>query len=76
MSSRKLWPAVVLFLLVLATAIPLYWTILASFTPEARLFQGPSLIPRELITDHYRALFTQRDFWIPIRNSLVVARRR
>jgi ABC-type glycerol-3-phosphate transport system permease component len=73
MSSRKLWPAVVLFLLVLATAIPLYWTILASFTPEARLFQGPSLIPRELITDHYRALFTQRDFWIPIRNSLVVA---
>jgi ABC-type glycerol-3-phosphate transport system permease component len=73
MSIRKLWPMVVLFLLVLATAFPLYWTILASFTPEAQLFSGPSLIPRELITDHYRALFTQRDFWIPIRNSLVVA---
>ena len=23
--------------------------------------------------DHYRALFTQRDFWVPIRNSLIVA---
>lgn len=73
MTIRRLWPMVVLFLLVLATAFPLYWTILASFTPEARLFSGPSLIPRELITDHYRALFTQRDFWVPIRNSLVVA---
>jgi ABC-type glycerol-3-phosphate transport system permease component len=73
MSGRKLGPTVALVLLILASAFPFYWTILASFTPEARLFQGPSLIPRELITDHYRALFTQRDFWIPIRNSLIVA---
>jgi ABC-type glycerol-3-phosphate transport system permease component len=73
MSGRKWGPAVVLALLVVASAFPFYWAIVASFTPEARLFQGPTLLPGELITDHYRTLFTQRDFWVPIRNSLVVA---
>jgi ABC-type glycerol-3-phosphate transport system permease component len=72
-SGRRWWPALVLALLVIASAFPLYWAVLASFTPEARLFQAPSLIPRELVLDHYRALFTQRNFWIPIRNSLIVA---
>ena len=32
-------------LLVLATAFPFYWTVVASLTPEARLFQAPSLLP-------------------------------
>jgi ABC-type glycerol-3-phosphate transport system permease component len=73
MTSRKWWPILVLALLVIASAFPLYWAVLASFTPEARLFQAPSLVPRELVLDHYRALFTERNFWIPIRNSLVVA---
>jgi ABC-type glycerol-3-phosphate transport system permease component len=73
LSGRKLWPALVLALLVIASAFPLYWAVLASFTPEARLFEAPSLLPRELVLDHYRALFTTRNFWIPIRNSLVVA---
>jgi ABC-type glycerol-3-phosphate transport system permease component len=70
---RKWWPTLVLALLVLASAFPLYWAVLASFTREARLFQAPSLLPRELVLDHYRALFTERNFWIPIRNSLIVA---
>jgi ABC-type glycerol-3-phosphate transport system permease component len=72
-SGRKWWPALVLALLVLGSAFPLYWAVLASFTPEARLFQAPSLLPRDLVLDHYRALFTERNFWIPIRNSLIVA---
>jgi ABC-type glycerol-3-phosphate transport system permease component len=72
-SIRRWWPTLVLALLVLASAFPLYWAVLASFTPEARLFRGPSLLPSELVLDHYRALFTQRNFWIPIRNSLIVA---
>jgi trehalose/maltose transport system permease protein len=72
-SSRKWWPVLVLGLLVVASAFPLYWAVVASFTPEAQLFQAPSLIPRELVLDHYRALFTERNFWIPIRNSLIVA---
>ncbi len=60
-------------LLVLATAFPFYWAVVASLTPEAALFRDPSLWPREVVLDHYRALFAERDFWTPIRNSLVVA---
>jgi len=54
-------------------AAPLYWAVISSFTPESRLFANPSLAPYGLVLDHYRALFEQRDFWTPIRNSLVVA---
>ncbi|HJR64065.1 MAG TPA: carbohydrate ABC transporter permease [Gemmatimonadaceae bacterium] len=63
----------ILAALVLLTAFPFYWAIVASLTPEATLFQQPSLWPSTLILDHYRALFDERDFWVPIRNSLVVA---
>ena len=62
-----------LVLLVLFAAFPFYWAVVASFTPEATLFREPSLWPRDLILDHYRALFTERDFWTPIKNSLIVA---
>ena len=54
-------------------AFPLYWALVASLTPEAALFSEPSLWPRNPLLDHYRALFATRDFWTPIRNSLVVA---
>ena len=53
--------------------LPFYWAVVASLTPEARLFEGPSLLPLEPVLDHYRALFDERDFWVPIRNSLIVA---
>jgi ABC-type glycerol-3-phosphate transport system permease component len=67
------WGTVAIVAMVLASAFPLYWAIVSSFTPEASLFVRPSLIPHVLVTEHYRALFTQRGFWVPIRNSLVVA---
>ncbi len=73
MSPRKWVPAIVLTLLVAATAFPLYWAVVSSFTPESRLFQSPSPIPEQLVLDHYRALFVERNFWVPIRNSLIVA---
>jgi ABC-type glycerol-3-phosphate transport system permease component len=59
--------------LLVAVAFPFYWAIVSSFTPEAALFREPSLWPRTLVLEHYRALFAERDFWTPIRNSLVVA---
>jgi ABC-type glycerol-3-phosphate transport system permease component len=59
--------------LVAALMFPLYWAVVASFTPEDRLFGPPALVPRSLVFDHYRALFGGRDFWTPIRNSLIVA---
>ncbi|GBD31873.1 Trehalose transport system permease protein SugB [bacterium HR33] len=52
---------------------PLYWALAASVTVEARLFQAPSLLPLRPVLDHYAALFKEREFWLPIRNSLVVA---
>jgi ABC-type glycerol-3-phosphate transport system permease component len=52
---------------------PLYWALVSSLTPEARLFGTPNLIPAALTLDHYRAVFGGRAFWIPVRNSLVVA---
>ena len=60
-------------LLVAAILFPLYWAALSSLTPENRLFAAPALVPRELVLDHYRALFRERDFWTPVRNSFVVA---
>jgi ABC-type glycerol-3-phosphate transport system permease component len=59
--------------LVLAIAFPLYWAVVSSITPESRLFGAPSLFPDAPVLTHYRALFDERDFWIPIRNSLIVA---
>ena len=68
------WAAALALAVLLALiAFPFYWAVVASFTPEATLFRQPSLWPRELILDHYRALFREREFWVPIRNSLVVA---
>jgi ABC-type glycerol-3-phosphate transport system permease component len=66
------WPLVTI-LLVGAILFPLYWVAIASLTPESRLFAQPALVPDALVLDHYRALFGERDFWTPVRNSLVVA---
>lgn len=74
MTRRWRWSGrAVVALLVLGTLFPLYWLIVSSLTPEARLFETPSLVPAALVLDHYRTLFGVRGFWIPIRNSLVVA---
>ncbi len=66
-------PHLALAVLVVVSAFPLYWIVVSSLTPEAVLFGGTTLVPRELVLDHYRALFDERNFWIPIRNSLIVA---
>ncbi|MGE0354835.1 MAG: carbohydrate ABC transporter permease [Gemmatimonadales bacterium] len=73
MRRGKWWAAVALGLLMAGMMFPFYWAVVASLTPEARLFQAPSLLPAGVTLEHYRALFTERAFWVPIRNSLVVA---
>ena len=67
------FPVAAVGALVLASVFPFYWAIVSSLTPEAQLFEAPSLLPARLVLDHYRALFDERNFWIPIRNSLIVA---
>lgn len=57
----------------LLSCFPLYWTIVGSLTPDARLFNGNAALPRGLVLEHYRALFDGRGFWVPVRNSLIVA---
>jgi ABC-type glycerol-3-phosphate transport system permease component len=71
-ASRSLRTAAAAALLALLLA-PIYWMVVASLTPETRLFQAPPFIPRTITLDHYRALFAERQFLVPIRNSLVVA---
>ncbi|MDX1646271.1 MAG: carbohydrate ABC transporter permease [Longimicrobiales bacterium] len=71
-ARRRLGLSVVVLLLA-AAAFPLYWTVRSSLVSEASLFQHPSLLPSPLTLEHYRALFQVRRFWLPIRNSLVVA---
>jgi ABC-type glycerol-3-phosphate transport system permease component len=56
-----------------ALLFPIYWMITSSLAPEAQLFQSPPLLPGAVSLDHYRALFDERDFLIPVRNSLAVA---
>jgi ABC-type glycerol-3-phosphate transport system permease component len=66
------WPMLTAAL-VAAMLFPIYWVLVASVTPEARLLATPSLLPQAPILDHYRALFEDREFWTPVRNSLIVA---
>ena len=71
--GRSRWSPFVVILLLIFLLFPFYWAIVASLTPEAELFRAPSLWPRTLELAHYRALFAERDFLVPIRNSIVVA---
>ena len=72
--ARSRAPGIIgIALLVAAFLFPMYWALVSSLSPEAELFATPSLWPRTLTLDHYRALFGERAFWIPIRNSLIVA---
>lgn len=62
-----------LSLALLALCWPLGWALLGSFSEESRLFTASSPTPHSYTLSHYRALFSERAFWMPIRNSLIVA---
>jgi trehalose/maltose transport system permease protein len=70
MRARLARPAA--FALVALWALPIAWIAMASLRPEADLF-GSTVLPRSFGFGHYTALFTERAFWVPVRNSLVVA---
>jgi ABC-type glycerol-3-phosphate transport system permease component len=59
--------------LTVSALFPAYWMLAASLTPDAHLFDAPRLVPEAMVWDHYRALFDERDFWLPVRNSMIVA---
>ena len=67
------WMTRISIAVICLTALPLVWMLLASFVPESRLFESRALWRGPFVADHYRALFDERNFWVPIRNSLIVA---
>jgi len=71
--GRLGWPTLLLAGLTGATLVPFAWAVLSSVAPEAEILERPGILPSRLVADHYRALFAARDFWLPIRNSLIVA---
>jgi ABC-type glycerol-3-phosphate transport system permease component len=73
MKVGRMLPELAVAALLAIVLFPVYWMVISSFTPEAHIFAAPTLVPRTLVLDHYRALFGGRDFWTPIRNSLIVA---
>ena len=73
MKDQSRWATLVIAALVLAVVFPFYRAVAGSLTPEAQLFGGAPLWPDPPVLYHYRALFTERQFWLPIRNSLIVA---
>jgi ABC-type glycerol-3-phosphate transport system permease component len=59
-------------LAVIAIGFPLAWAALSSLVPEADLYRS-SPVPTALTGAHYRDLFAERDFWTPVKSSLIVA---
>ncbi len=72
-TSRRVAEAMALLLFALVVSFPLTWAILCSLRPEEQLFGAGALGLGELVLDNYRALFESRRFWLPIKNSLIVA---
>ena len=70
---RSLLTSTLAIAMVVVGLLPLLWALESSLTPEAQLFDRPSLMPATFTLDHYRALFAERAFWVPIANSLIVA---
>ncbi len=71
--TRGPLPRAALPLLLAAVALPLWLALVASLTPEARLFERAPWLPAEVTLAHYRAIAAERAFWAALRNSLVVA---
>lgn len=73
MTSTRLALGAAQAALLAALLFPIYWMAASSVTPESRLFAARPLVPAAPSLEHYRALFDERDFLVPLRNSLVVA---
>lgn len=73
MSAPALLIRIALGAAFVAIGFPVYVALVGSLVPEARLFEGTPLVPAPLVLDHYRALFADREFLEPLRNSLIVS---
>jgi len=60
-------------LLLAGMLAPIAWMVVSSFRPEASLFGSAATLTAPLSLEHYAALFGERGFLVPVRNSLIVA---
>lgn len=61
-------------LLVAVFLFPIYWMIVSSLKGSGEIFSAsPSLIPRSLYLDNYRALFQNADFFMYLKNSAIIS---
>ena len=68
------WRSAIAFAIAAPLLVPIAWMGIASVLPEARLFDAAAAAEAPAVTlAHYRALFDERGFLVPIRNSLVVS---
>jgi multiple sugar transport system permease protein len=58
---------------VLLILFPIYWMVITSFKLPREIFRVPSLWPQVFTWNNYKILLEQKDFLIPMRNSLIVA---
>lgn len=70
---RRALSGLLVVALVSFIALPFLWTVWASLVPEATLFAATPGTARVLTLDAYRALFLERSFLVPLRNSILVA---
>ncbi len=61
---------IVFAILIIFFLVPFVWLVLASFNPQATAFLS---IPKQFTLANFNEIFTQYDFAVPIRNSLIVA---
>ncbi len=70
--SSLIWIPFMVFLV--WTLLPLMWSLSASFKPVLELYQRPpSFIPRNFTWENFRNVFTYRNFWIFLANSIFLA---
>lgn len=60
-------------LFILGLAFPVLWGLISSLKPEEQILGSQSLWPTRMVLDHYKDLWRERNFLVPIGNSLVVA---
>lgn len=71
---RRIAINVMVGILFLVFAFPLYWLLISSFKPLADIITyPPRLIPDTVTLENYRLLFRQTDYAIWLRNSLTIA---
>lgn len=62
-----------LALAALLVAFPIYWMIITSLKTPKEIFRVPSLWPNVFTLNNFTTLLFDKEFLVPIRNSLIVA---